>query len=294
MKKLSYYILDVFTHQPYKGNPLSVVWCDDELELSQYYNIAREFGYSETSFVRYSDAEKLLKVRSFTPGNYEVGGGGHNLLGAVSLALLKGWDIFNGQGDEHWVTMKNEKLPVVISEENGLILVAVKQQAAKNLGTISPEIVAPALGLETSDLELNNWKPTIMKTEVAHTMVPVKNRALLNQAIPNPDKLKEISKNYGFEGFYLFTTDVSEGDYLTETRFFNPAYGIDEDPATGTAAGPLAGFLQQVSYINTNQDYTILQGVLVNHPSTIHIKVTAENVLVSGSSVIVMEGTLFL
>ncbi|XHR95300.1 PhzF family phenazine biosynthesis protein [Mucilaginibacter sp. UC70_90] len=67
MKKLPYYILDVFTHQPYKGNPLSVVWCDDELELSQYYNIAREFGYSETSFVWYSDAEKLFKVRSFTP-----------------------------------------------------------------------------------------------------------------------------------------------------------------------------------------------------------------------------------
>ncbi len=294
MKKLPYYILDVFTDQRYKGNPLSVVWCEGELESSQYYNIAREFGYSETSFAWYADAEKLFKVRSFTPGNYEVGGGGHNLLGAVSLALLKGWDIFNGQGAEHWVTMKNEKLPVVINEENGLILVAVKQQAAKNLGTVSPEIVAPALGLETSDLELNNWKPTIMKTEVAHTMVPVKNRALLNQAIPNPDKLKEISKKYGFEGFYLFTTDVSEAGYLTETRFFNPAYGIDEDPATGTAAGPLAGFLQQANYININQDYKILQGVLVNHPSTIHIRVTPENVLVSGSSVIVMEGTLFL
>jgi PhzF family phenazine biosynthesis protein len=294
MKKLPYYILDVFTNQLYKGNPLSVVWCDGELELTQYYNIAREFGYSETSFVWYSDNEKSLRVRSFTPGNYEVGGGGHNLLGAVSLALLKGWDIFNGQGAEHWVTMKNEKLPVVINEENDLVLVAVKQQAAKNLGIVNPEIIAAALGLEAADLELNNWKPTIMKTEVAHTMVPVKNRALLNQAIPNPDKLKEISKNHGFEGFYLFTTDVSENGYLTETRFFNPAYGIDEDPATGTAAGPLAGFLQQANYINTNQDYKILQGVLVNHPSTIHIKVTPENVLVSGSSVIVMEGTLFL
>jgi PhzF family phenazine biosynthesis protein len=294
MKKLPYYILDVFTNQLYKGNPLSVVWCDGELELTQYYNIAREFGYSETSFVWYSDNEKSLKVRSFTPGNYEVGGGGHNFLGAVSLALLKGWDIFNGQGAEHWVTMKNEKLPVVINEENGLILVAVKQRAAKNLGTVNPEIVAAALGLETSDLELNNWKPTIMKTEVAHTMVPIKNRELLNRAIPKPDKLKEISKSYDFEGFYLFTTDVSENGYLTETRFFNPAYGIDEDPATGTAAGPLAGFLQQANYINTNQDYKILQGVLVNHPSTIHIKVTPDNVLVSGSSVIVMEGTLFL
>jgi PhzF family phenazine biosynthesis protein len=294
MKKLPYYILDVFTNQLYKGNPLSVVWCDSELELSQYYDIAREFGYSETSFVWYSDTEKLFKVRSFTPGNYEVGGGGHNLLGAVSLALLKGWNIFDGQDAEHWVTMKDEKLLVVINEENDLILVAVKQQAAKNLGAVDPEILAPALGLETADLELNNWKPTIMKTEVAHTMVPIKNRALLNRAIPNPDKLKEISKDYGFEGFYLFTTDVSENEYLTETRFFNPAYGIDEDPATGTAAGPLAGFLQQANYISINQDYKILQGVLVNHPSTIHIKVTPENVLVSGSSVIVMEGTLFL
>jgi len=294
MKKLPYYILDVFTNQLYKGNPLSVVWCDGELELSQYYDIAREFGYSETSFVWYSDTAKSLKVRSFTPGNYEVGGGGHNFLGAVSLALLKGWDIFDGQGAEHWVTMKNEKLPVVINEENDLILVAVKQQAAKNLGIVDPEIIAAALGLEAADLELNNWKPAIMKTEVAHTMVPVKSRELLNRAIPNPDKLKEISKNYGFEGFYLFTTDVSESGYLTETRFFNPAYGIDEDPATGTAAGPLAGFLQQANYISINQDYKILQGVLVNHPSTIHIKVTPENVLVSGSSVIVMEGTLFL
>ncbi|WPV00149.1 PhzF family phenazine biosynthesis protein [Mucilaginibacter sp. cycad4] len=294
MKKLPYFILDVFTNQPYKGNPLSVVWCDDELELSQYYNIAREFGYSETSFVWYSDAEKALKVRSFTPGNYEVGGGGHNFLGAVSLALLQGWDIFNGQGDEHWVTMKDEKLPVVINEENGLILVAVKQQTAQNLGTITPEIIAPALGLETTELELNNWKPTVMKTEVAHIMVPIKNRAILNRAVPNSDLLKEISKNYSFEGFYLFTTDVSENDYLTETRFFNPAYGIEEDPATGTAAGPLAGFLQQANYININQGYKILQGVLVNHPSTIHIKVTPDNVLVSGSSVIVMEGTLFL
>ncbi|MDB5148146.1 MAG: Phenazine biosynthesis protein PhzF family [Mucilaginibacter sp.] len=294
MKKLPYYILDVFTNQPYKGNPLSVVWCNDELELSQYYNIAREFGYSETSFVWYSDTEKVFKVRSFTPGSYEVGGGGHNLLGAVSLALLKGHDIFKGQGAEHWVMMKNEKMPIVITEEDGLILVAVKQQAAKNLGTVDTEILAPALGLEIADLELNDWQPTIMKTEVAHIMVPIKSRIHLNRAIPKPDKLKEISKNHSFEGFYLFTTDVLENDYLTETRFFNPAYGIDEDPATGTAAGPLAGFLQQANYINTNQDCKILQGVLVNHPSTIHIKVTPENVLVSGSSVIVMEGTLFL
>jgi trans-2,3-dihydro-3-hydroxyanthranilate isomerase len=294
MKKLQYYILDVFTYQPYKGNPLSVVWCDDELELSQYYKIAREFGYSETSFVRYSDTDKIFKVRSFTPGDYEVGGGGHNFLGAVSLALLKGHDIFNGQGNNHSVMMKNEKLPVEITFQNDLILVAVKQQTAKNLGTVNSEIIATALGLETADLELNNWQPTIMKTEVAHVMVPIKSRKHLNRAIPDTDKLKEISKNYGFEGFYLFTTDVSENDYLTETRFFNPAYGIDEDPATGTAAGPLAGFLQQANYININQDYKILQGVLVNHPSTIHIKVTPENVLVSGSSVIVMEGTLFL
>ncbi len=294
MKKLKYYILDVFTNQRYKGNPLAVVWSDEELALSQYYDIAREFGYSETSFVFYSAAEKAFKVRSFTPGFYEVTGAGHNLLGAVCLALIKEWDIFKEQGDNKWVVIQDHKIPLVTSTENGVHFVAMKQQSSKILDAVPAALVAEALGLDTEDLKLYNWVPTVVQTEVAHLMVPIKNNNFLKQALPNNDLLKQISAKYGFEGFYLFTTDSSEKGYIAETRFFNPAFGINEDPATGTAAGPLAGYLNAVNHISQGQAYQILQGVLVNHASSIQVKVTPEGIWVSGSSVIVMEGELII
>jgi trans-2,3-dihydro-3-hydroxyanthranilate isomerase len=293
-KKLNYYILDVFTNQRYKGNPLAVVWCQDDLEPSQYYTIAREFGYSETSFVFYSTAEKAFKVRSFTPGFYEVTGAGHNLLGAVCLALIKGWDIFREQDGEQWVVIKDQRIPLVITMEKGHHFVAMKQQPALALNTIPAGSVAATLGFNVDALALNNWQPTVMKTEVAHLMVPIKSREQLNKAIPDKELLTAISKQYGFEGFYLFTTDALEPGYIAETRFFNPAFGIGEDPATGTAAGPLAGFLSSANYIQPGQSYQFLQGVLVDHPSSIQVRVEADGIWVSGSSVIVMEGVLFI
>jgi trans-2,3-dihydro-3-hydroxyanthranilate isomerase len=98
MKTLDYYVVDVFTDSRYKGNQLSVVYTDEELDINQYHDISREFGYSETSFVNYSTSENVFKVRSFTTAKYEVIGAGHNLLGAVCLALLKKWDIFKHHG----------------------------------------------------------------------------------------------------------------------------------------------------------------------------------------------------
>lgn len=293
-KKLNYYVLDVFTNQRYKGNPLAVVWCEDELEPAAYYGIAREFGYSETSFVFYSTIEKAFKVRSFTPGFYEVTGAGHNLLGAVCLALIKNWDIFREQGPGQWVIIGGQRISLVTTIENGHYFVAMKQQPAVALTTVAADLLAAALGLEPDALALNNWQPTVMKTEVAHLMVPVKNRGQLNKAVADNELLTGISKRYGFEGFYLFTTDASQPGFVAETRFFNPAFGISEDPATGTAAGPLAGFLGSVKYIQPGRAYQVLQGVLVNHPSSIQVRVSDDGIWVSGSSVIVMEGVVFI
>jgi trans-2,3-dihydro-3-hydroxyanthranilate isomerase len=294
MKKLNYYVLDVFTDTKYKGNQLSVVYTNDELELSQYHAISREFGYSETSFVNYSTTEKVLKVRSFTPAEFEVIGAGHNLLGAVCLALIKGWNIFKQQDDTPSVIIKDTRIPLQVTEIDGLPYVAMKQQPAKVISTIPADLVAQAIGLPPGDLNLNDWEINIVETEVAHLMVPVKNLEALQKAVPDKALLKQLSKKYEFEGFYLFTTNQPDTRYVAESRFFNPGIGIDEDPATGTAAGPLAGYLEKLGHIKQNQDYQILQGTAVQHPSSIHIKVAGDGVWVSGSSVIVMEGTLYL
>lgn len=294
MKKLNYYVLDVFTDTKYKGNQLSVVYTDDELELSQYHAISREFGYSETSFVNYSTTENALKVRSFTPAEFEVIGAGHNLLGAICLTLIKGWDIFKHQDGEPSVIIKDTRIPLRVTEIDDLPYVAMKQQPAKVISTIPADLVTQATGLSSGDLNLNGWEINIVETEVAHLMVPVKNLAALQKAVPDKSILKQLSKKYDFEGFYLFTTNQPDARYSAEARFFNPGIGIDEDPATGTAAGPLAGYLEKLGHIKQNQDYQILQGTAVQHPSSIHVKVASDGVWVSGSSVIVMEGTLYL
>jgi PhzF family phenazine biosynthesis protein len=294
MEKLDYYVLDVFTGQKFEGNQLSVVYMDQELELEQYHAIAREFGYSETSFVKYSAADNAFKVRSFTPANFEIIGAGHNLLGAVCLALLKKWDIFSGQNGETWVSMAGQKIPLAIHEKNGIPYVGMKQRPAEIIGTVPADVIAEAVGLTPSDLSLNGWSINIVRTEVGHLMVPVKDLASLEKAVLHKTKLKEASGKFGFEGCYLFTTNHPKTDYLAETRFFNPSIGIDEDPATGTAAGPLAGYLEKSGHIQKDRDYLILQGDYVAHPSTIQVKVVSDGIWISGSSVIVMEGKLYL
>jgi trans-2,3-dihydro-3-hydroxyanthranilate isomerase len=294
MKKLDYYVLDVFTDQRYKGNQLSVVYIENELTIEQYHDISREFGYSETSFVNYSTEENVFKVRSFTPAKFEVAGAGHNLLGAVCLALLKKWDIFKNQGGQPWVFIKDTKIPLDITEENGLPYVAMKQKQAEVIRTVPIDVISEAVGLSIDDLALNDWPINIVQTEVPHLMVPVKDVESLKKAISHKSLLKEISEKFAFEGCYLFTTKSSSEKYLAETRFFNPGMGIDEDPATGTAAGPLAGYLEILGYIKKNQNFLILQGEYVEHPSTIRVKVVEDGVWVSGSSTIVMEGQIYL
>ncbi len=294
---LEYYVLDVFSNKSYKGNPLSVVFTNGNLKLSEYQNISREFGYSETSFVYYSKEQKALNVRSFTPTGFEVDGAGHNLLGAVCAALLKGIKIFGEQEEtKRFVIMKDAPIPLIVTFDNlnQYPLVQMQQKTAIAGQTIPIDKIAKALGLASDDLKIDNLVPTVVQTEVAHTMVPIKNLQLLNDCVPNSKQLIEISKQYQFEGFYCFTfTDRNQGN-IVEARFFNPLIGIDEDAATGTAAGPLIGFLAKNNYVQFNKEYKILQGVKLNQPSLIEVMARDNDILVGGSSIITMQGEIYL
>jgi len=294
---LPYYVLDVFSNKSYKGNPLSVVFTEGDLEIETYKDIAKEFGYSETSFVYYSTKQKALNVRSFTPIGFEIDGAGHNLLGAVCGALLKNMPIFDEQDDNNrFVIMKHSPIPITVSFDPNTLdpIVQMHQKPAEIKKEIPTYKIAVALGLKIEDLDSSDFVPTIVKTEVAHTMVPIKNSQLLNDCVPDNKLLIEISKEYQSEGFYCFTiTNQNEGN-IAESRFFNPIIGINEDPATGTAAGPLIGFLTQKKYAQLNKEYQILQGVKLNQPSLIEVMCRENDILVGGSSIITMKGELYL
>jgi PhzF family phenazine biosynthesis protein len=301
MKKriaLEYLVLDVFSDKSYKGNPLAVVFTNGNLALVEYQNISKEFGYSETSFIYYSPKHKALDVRSFTPTGVEVGpGGGHNLLGAVCAALIKGMPIFEEQDDTNrFVVMTDTPLPVsaTFDDVNQLAVVFMQQKPAIVGQTIPSEEIAMALGLTPDDVKIDHLVPTIVETEVAHAMVPVKNLQLLNDCMPDNNRLIELSKQYQFEGFYCFAFPEHAQDHLVESRFFNPLIGIDEDAATGTAAGPLIGFLAKNHYIQLNKEYRILQGVKLNQPSLIETMVRDGDILVGGTSCITMRGEIYL
>jgi trans-2,3-dihydro-3-hydroxyanthranilate isomerase len=291
----NYFVLDVFTDQRYRGNPLAVVLTEGDLELRSYENISREFGYSETSFVYYSKQEKALKVRSFTPTGYEIHGAGHNLLGVICLVLLKDMNAFNEQEGEPFVIMKDKKIYVSISSTRQAPqpVVGMLQQPAIVGESIPSDAIAAALSLDAADLFVDDFSPTVAETEVAHLMVAIRNVESLNKVIPNKNLLRELARQFAFEGVYCFAFPENDPQNFVHTRFFNPGIGIDEDPATGSAAGPLAGFLHAKQRIQLNHDYQLLQGALMNHPSTIKFRVQNENIMVSGSSVITMEGVLY-
>ncbi|BFM42821.1 PhzF family isomerase [Flavobacterium sp. CFS9] len=296
-KALEYYVLDVFSNESYKGNPLSVVFTDGNLKLETYQDISKEFGYSETSFVYYSTREKALMVRSFTPTGIEIDGAGHNLLGAVCGALLKGMAIFDEQNEsEQFVIMNHSAIPLTVTLDPVTFypLVQMHQKSAVIKDEIPTYKIAVALGLKIEDLDVNAFVPTIVNTEVAHAMVPIKSSEILNSFVPDNQLLIEISKEYKFEGFYCFTIANENQEHIVETRFFNPIIGINEDPATGTAAGPLIGFLTQKKFTKSDKEYKILQGVRLKQPSMIEVMNREEDILVGGSSTITMRGELYL
>jgi PhzF family phenazine biosynthesis protein len=207
--------------------------------------------------------------------------------------------IFEEQDETNrFVVMADTPLPLsaTFDDIDQLAVVLMQQKPAIVKQTIPSEEIAIALGLTANDLKIDDLVPTIVQTEVAHAMVPVKDLQLLNACMPNNKRLIEISKQYHFEGFYCFTfpEQVQVQDHLVEARFFNPLIGIDEDAATGTAAGPLIGLLAKNNYIQLNKEYRILQGVKLNQPSLIETMVREDDILVGGASCITMRGEIYL
>lgn len=292
-RKLDYKVLDVFTNTRYSGNQLAVIKIESDLQKFEYDNISSEFGYSESSFVYYSNEKKALQIRSFTPAGFEINGAGHNLLGVVCSYLIEGEPIFKEQNGKPFVIMKDEPVFLEIDESNSLPLVGIKQRKATFQKIVPNERLAKGLSIDSAGFS-DKILPQVVTTEVNHLMVPIKNIETLDSTVPNKKILKELSAEYGFQGVYCFAFADDNAENIVETRFYNPLIGIDEDPATGSAAGPLAGLLFEKKYIDLDIQYQLLQGKTMNRPSIIKFKVTSTGVIIYGSSVVTMEGTLFL
>ena len=244
---LPFHIVDVFAVEPLTGNPLAVVDGGVDLTLDRFRRIAREFNQSETTFVLPPTRPKAdWRLRSFTAAGVEVfGAGGHNSLGAWWWLAEAGRLALNGGATEFHQEIGERVLPVTISQTGGQLAHVVMQQEAPVAGRRVEDLAALAasLGLAAADLAGDRAPCQVMFTGAAHLMVPIRDRHAVDRIQPDARALLAVLASVGAEGCYVFSMDPRHVDAAVYTRFFNPTVGIWEDPATGTAAGPLAAHL---------------------------------------------------
>ena len=288
-------LVDVFTDAPLAGNPLAVVPHAPGLDQSAMARLAREFNQSETTFLfppTLHGAHWLL--RSFTPAGVEVYGAGHNALGAWWWLAETGRLDLTDPASEFSQQLGDRVLPLTIYATAGRPTAVAMRQSAATYGEVATDRVAlaEALGVGSDDIMHAPFAPQVVATDVAHLLVPLRADAL-PRVRPAPDRLAALVSDLGGEGCYVFTLDPRDAGATADARFFNPGVGIAEDPATGTAAGPLAAALVRHG-VTSGPRVIIDQGLQTGRPSRLEIHVEGQSIELRGAAVVSAEGTIRL
>jgi trans-2,3-dihydro-3-hydroxyanthranilate isomerase len=295
--RVPFCFVDVFATRPLTGNPLSLVTEADTLAEPQMRAIAREFNQSETTFLlRPSLPGATWRLRSFTPIGAEVFGAGHNALGAwLWLAAAGRLGSGRAAADPGLAQeIGGEVLAVeVAGPEGGPATVWMDQSPPRSGAPVGDRAgLAASLGLTEGDL-VPGEPALVVSTGAGHLLVPARDRGAVDRAAPDAPRLAAALRGAGGEGCYLYSRDpVDASGAVAYARFFNPVMGISEDPATGTAAGPLVAHLVASGQVADGGTVVVEQGHAVGRPSRIQVTVSGPRVRVGGSGLVVAEGTL--
>ena len=295
-RSVAFAVVDVFADQPLAGNPVTVVRDADGLTEATMQRIAREFNQSETTFVmRPTRSDADWRVRAFTPAGKEAcGGAGHHTLGTWWWMAECGALAMDDAGGAFTQEDGDRLHAVRIAVESGRVSVVTMSQAAPTFGRVCDELseLASALNLSPADFAAGAMTAQVVSTGVPHLLVPLRDRAAVDRARADVDRLASLLRRVDGEGCYLYTLDTVAPEATAHARFFNPTLGIAEDAATGTAAGPLACLL--VRHGRARDDSTVLieQGHSMGRPSVIRIDVSGPSIMISARCVVSGTGNL--
>lgn len=279
MKEVIVYQIDSFTKEKFKGNPAGVVLNAENLTSEEMQLIARELNNSETAFVLTPDQNNHFDyhVRYFTPTT-EVPICGHATIGALYAKAIE-------EKLESCIIKINTQvgiLPIDILKTDNDYQITMTQGSFSLEPAFEPSIkqrIVNALGIKKEDL---NEKCPIQIASTGHSkvMIGINSRTLLNDLTPDFTALAHLSKEIGCNGYFVFTFDSDDKDVLTYGRMFAPAIGIQEDPVTGNANGPLGGYLIQNKIIDVSDgtfEFTGRQGEAINRIGQMKVEVTIKN-----------------
>jgi len=305
MSTYRYVHLDVFTDRVFGGNQLAVFPEPAGLDTETMQAIAREMAYSESTFVfPPEDPRTSVRVRIFTPGS-ELPMAGHPTIG-TAFALAHEGVIAPGQPEVvfglgvgpirvglRWETDRGGGQKVAFAEMHQL-----PPTFGDNVADVSA--VAAALNLRPGDIAVARSPVQSVSCGVPFLFVPLLTREAVDRAVVDQAALSRLCRTLGLaEEVFLFSTEPGDDGATAYSRMFAPGLGVTEDPATGSASGPLGCYLVRHGLVPAEkaQQIVSVQGVKILRPSRIHISIAGDaqkisDVRVGGTAVIAGEGHL--
>jgi trans-2,3-dihydro-3-hydroxyanthranilate isomerase len=296
--KYRYYTCDVFTETRFGGNPLAVLPNAAGLSDQQMSQIAREFNYSETTFVFPPEKGHTRKVRIFTPAR-EVPFAGHPNVGTAFILATTGE--FGEMPSSLTVTFEEKAglVAIAIREANGKIATCeLKAPQPISFGqTLSASLIASALSLSENDIMTQTHQPQVVSVGLPFVFTEVRDRSALERPRINMqgfDAIRDILQDGIRASLYLYARATDGVDI--RARMFAPLSGVPEDPATGSAGCALAGLLSHHNEkANGAFGYRIAQGVEMGRPSLLLARAekvdgSVKATWIGGACVLVNEG----
>jgi trans-2,3-dihydro-3-hydroxyanthranilate isomerase len=302
MRKLRYQLVDVFTNRAFGGNPLAVFTNGRGLSSELMQAIAKELNLSEATFVLPAEeAGHDYRLRIFTPA-VELPFAGHPTIGTAFVLAL-----------EQLVYLGDEENIVRLEEEVGTIPVTIRLkdetidfiQMKQPLPTFGPrfeniETIAKMLSIEPKDID-SRYPIETVSCGVPFLYVPLKNLEAIRRVKLRHDLWEQALRALEAPNVMVFCQETETEEATVHSRVFAPAVGVTEDPATGSAAGPLGCYLVQNGLVKAEHQVKIIneQGFEMGRPSFLHIEIEQKDghihgVYVSGQCYFMGEGYLEL
>lgn len=266
-------IVNAFTKDGKGGNPAGVVIDADTYSEADMQAIAAKVGLSETSFVSNSETEGF-KLDFFTP-NKRIAHCGHATI--ATFSYLKSLERV-GEGETSKETVDGPRKIIIAGEQAYMEQLAPVYSSEDNWDAAVTNIdILNSLGLKEEQLASSS---PILRVNTGNNFIvlEVKNAKTLAAITPDQEAISEISEKLDLIGYYVF---VKGSD--ARARMFAPFYGIEEEAATGMAAGPLACYLYDILGLK-KPEYKIIQGEFMTpaSPSRITVKLSLEGNKITG------------
>ena len=306
--KVSFVTCDVFTDRPFAGNPLLVVPDARGMTPAQMQAVAREINYSESTFVLPAkDAAHAYWQRTFVPVK-EIPYAGHPTVGTAVVMASLGKVAAGAPDGTVPITIEVGFGPLgleLLKKDGRVSRVRMQQGRPEWKEPVAGDDVkgqiAAALGVPFDALHAS-LPPQAVGTGNTFLMVPLASVAAVSSALADTRMLNHVEKDLGVLGILFFAFDESGGPRRIRARMFAPGAGVPEDPATGSAAGPLGVYLALHGSVpggvrDGRGDFGIDQGVEMGRASALDVTVLVEAgrpaaVRVAGSAVLMMRGEI--